>query len=106
MTSALSWAILAVVVTGFMGLVTLLRVDFGRLDSKIEGQGAELRAEMSRLGTDLRTEMRELRIELGTRIDLNTARIDAQTARIDAQTVRIDWLTERVEEHLRSRHVA
>ena len=96
---ALSWAILAVVVTGFMGLVTLLRVDFGRLDSKIEGQGAELRAEMGRLGANLRTEMRELRIELGTRIDLNTARIDAQTARIDS-------LTERVEEHLRSRHVA
>ena len=85
---ALSWAILAVVVTGFMGLVTLQRVDLGRLDSKIEG-----------LGDKLRAEMRELRIELGTRIDLNTARIDAQTARIDS-------LTERVEEHLRSRHVA
>ena len=85
---ALSWAILAVVVTGFMGLVTLQRVDFGRLDSKMEGLGAQLRGEM-----------RELRIELGTRIDLNTARIDAQTARIDS-------LTERVEEHLRSRHVA
>ena len=76
------------VVTGFMGLVALQRVDFGRLDSEIEG-----------LGDKLRGEMRELRIGLGTRIDLNTARIDAQTARIDS-------LTERVEEHLRSRHVA
>lgn len=108
MSAAFGWAILAVVVTGFIStaLPSLQHLDFGRLDTKIDGQGDQLRAEKKQLGVDVRTEMGRLRTDLGARIDLNTSRVDAQTARIDSlgerareQTAGLASLTDQVGEH-------
>ena len=62
-------------VTGFVGVVVMVRSGIGRLDTKID-------AGIGRLD----------------------ATIDTLDAKIDAQTARIDHLTERVEEHLSAHH--
>ena len=61
MGTALGWAVLGVVITGFIGVVAMMRSDIGRL-------GAKIVAGIGRLD----------------------AKIDAQTGRIDHLTERVE----------------
>lgn len=93
MGTALGWAVLGVVLAGFVGVVAMMRPDIGRLDAKIDAGIGRLDVKIDAQGTALRSDIGRL-----------DAKIDVQTARIDAQTARIDHLVERVEEHLSTHH--
>ena len=53
MSVALGWTILGVMIVGFAAVVTMVRSDIGRLDTKIEALGTKLSADIRGLSQEI-----------------------------------------------------